>query len=88
MSQANHRQAAFEGHHIKSKVFMALSLTSVIPLLILTYVLHIHVIPLLDASTHTTLVASLQGLIICTGLLMAGGGYVTWDVAAAVVRTA
>ena len=88
MSQAKNREVAFEGHHIKSKMFMALSLTSVIPLLILTYALHIHVIPLLDASTHTMLIASLQGLIICTALLMAGGGYVIWDVAAAVVRTA
>lgn len=80
-------EAAFEGHRIKSKMFLALTLTSVIPLLILTYVLHIHVIPLLDATTHWALIGSLQGLIICTALLMAGGGYVIWDVAAAVVRT-
>jgi diguanylate cyclase (GGDEF)-like protein len=88
MIQPDHREAAFEGHHIKSKMFLALTLTSIIPLLILTYTLHIHVIPLLDASTHWTLIASLQGLLVCTALLMAGGGYVIWDVAAAVVRTA
>ena len=61
ISQANHREAAFEGHHIKAKMFMALSLTSVIPLLILTYALHIHVIPLLDVSTHTMLIACYKG---------------------------
>jgi diguanylate cyclase (GGDEF)-like protein len=88
MIQPDHREAAFEGHHIKSKMFLALTLTSIIPLLILTYTLHIHVIPLMDASTHWTLIASLQGLLVCTALLMAGGGYVIWDVAAAVVRTA
>jgi len=88
MMQPNNRVAAFEGHHIKSKMFLALTLTSIIPLLILTYTLHIHVVPLRDANTHWMLIGSLQGLLICTALLMAGGGYVIWDVAAAVVRTA
>jgi diguanylate cyclase (GGDEF)-like protein len=88
MMQPNNRVAAFEGHHIKSKMFLALTLTSIIPLLILTYTLHIHVVPLLDTNTHWMLIGSLQGLLICTALLMAGGGYVIWDVAAAVVRTA
>jgi diguanylate cyclase (GGDEF)-like protein len=37
---------------------------------------------------HWMLIDSLHGLLICTALLMAGGGYVIWDVAAAVVRTA
>jgi hypothetical protein len=46
MMQPNYRVAAFEGHHIKSKMFLALTLTSIIPLLILTYTLHIHVVPL------------------------------------------
>jgi methyl-accepting chemotaxis protein len=86
MMQPNNRVAAFEGHHIKSKMFLALTLTSIIPLLILTYTLHLHVVPLLDANTHWMLIGSLQGLLICTALLMAGGGYVIWDVAA-VVRT-
>jgi methyl-accepting chemotaxis protein len=88
MNQSHNREAAFEGHLIKSKMFLALTLTSIIPLLILTYTLHIHVVPLLDASTHWMLIGSLQRLLICTALLMAGGGYVIWDVAAAVVRTA
>jgi len=88
MIQPNNREAAFEGHHIKSKMFLALTLTSIITLLILTYTLHLHVVHLLDANTHWMLIGSLQGLLICTALLMAGGGYVIWDVAAAVVRTA
>jgi methyl-accepting chemotaxis protein len=88
MMPPNNRVAVFEGHHIKSKMFLALTLTSIIPLLILTYTLHIHVVPLLDTNTHWMLIGSLQGLLICTALLMAGGGYVIWDVAAAVVRTA
>jgi hypothetical protein len=35
MIQPNNRIAAFEGHHIKSKMFLGLTLTSIIPLLIL-----------------------------------------------------
>jgi len=88
MMPPNNRVAAFEGHHIKSKMFLALTLTSIIPLLILTYILHIHVVPLLDASMHWMLIGSLQGLLLSTALLMAGGSYIIWDVAAAVVRTA
>ena len=60
MIQPNNRIAAFEGHHIKSKMFLALTLTSIIPLLILTYILHIPVVPLLDASMHWMLIGSLQ----------------------------
>jgi hypothetical protein len=88
MIQPNNRVAAFEGHHIKSEMFLALTLTSIISLLILTYILHIPVVPLLDASMHWMLIGSLHGLLICTALLMAGGGYVIWDVAGAVVRIA
>jgi len=88
MAQPQYREAAFHGHHIKAKMFLALTLTSVIPWLILTYLLHIHVLPLLDAATHWLLIGALQGLLGCTALLMAGGGYVIWEVAVAVVRTA
>jgi diguanylate cyclase (GGDEF)-like protein len=88
MIRPKDREAAFEGHRLQSKTLLALTLTSIIPLLILTYILHIHVIPLLDTSTHWLLISSLQGLLVCTALLMAAGDYVIWDVMAAVVRTA
>jgi diguanylate cyclase (GGDEF)-like protein len=88
MIRPNDREAAFERYRIKPKTLLALTLTSIIPLLILTYVLHIHVIPLLDASAHWLLIGSLHGVVVCTALLMAGGGYVIWGIAAAVVRTA
>jgi methyl-accepting chemotaxis protein len=86
MVRPEEREAAFEGRRIKSKMFLALTLTSIIPLLILSYLLHIHIIPLFDASTHWLLIASLQGLLVCTALMMVAGGNVLWDIAAAVVR--
>jgi hypothetical protein len=58
MIQPNNRVAAFEGHHIKSMMFLALMLTSIISLFILTYTLHIPVVPLLDASMHWMLIDS------------------------------
>lgn len=88
MARPPYHEGAFQGHHIKAKMFLALTLTSVIPWLILTYFLYVHVLPLLDAQTHQLLIGALQGLLVCTALLMAGGGYVIWEVAVAVVRTA
>ena len=76
------------GQRIKQKILLALVLACVIPLLILTYVSHVHILPLLDPATHATIVKLLPVLIIFTGLLIAGGSFVIWDVAMAVARSA
>ncbi|MGH7262962.1 MAG: hypothetical protein ACREH7_03455, partial [Candidatus Rokuibacteriota bacterium] len=76
------------GQRVRRKILLALALCSAIPLLILTYVLYAHVVPLLDPASHRFLIAGLPVLIIFVGLLMAAGGYVIWDVAAAVAKTA
>lgn len=76
------------GHRIRRKILLSLALCSAVPLLILTYVLYARVVPLLDPTVHGPLVVGLQLLIILIGLLMAAGGYVIWDVANAVARTA
>jgi len=80
------KEVAFAGHQIKTKVILALLLSSVIPLLILVYILHGYIVPLL--GQHRLVVLALQGLTLFTGLLMAAGAYVIWDMANAVVRTA
>jgi diguanylate cyclase (GGDEF)-like protein len=69
-------------------MLLALTLTSFIPLLVLMYVLQSHIIPLLDPSSHRLQIASLQGLLVFTTLLMGTGGYLIWDVATAVTRSA
>lgn len=78
-------EVAFAGHRIRSKIVLALLLSSFIPLLILIYVLHGYIVPLL--GQHRPVVMALQALTLFTGLLMAAGGYVIWDLANAVVRT-
>src|ERR1700674_1835606 len=82
------REAAFAGQRVKQKVVFALALCSVIPLLVLTYVLHGHLVPGLETARGMTDVLAIPTLVAFTGLLMAGGGYVVWDLASAVSRAA
>ncbi len=82
------RDVAFAGQRVKQKILIALALSSVIPLLILAYILYAHIVPLLDGEKYRLIILGLQVLIGFTGLLMAAGAYIIWDVASAVVRTA
>src|SRR6266853_286958 len=83
------REAAFAGQRVKQKVVFALALCSVIPLLVLTYVIHGHLVPGFEsAAPGMTNVLAIPTLVAFTGLLMAGGGYVVWDLASAVSRAA
>jgi diguanylate cyclase (GGDEF)-like protein len=83
------REAAFAGQRVKQKVVFALALCSVIPLLVLTYVLHGHLVPGLETTARgMTDVLAIPTLVAFTGLLMAGGGYVVWDLASAVTHAA
>jgi diguanylate cyclase (GGDEF)-like protein len=87
MSAGIKREAAFAGTRVKQKVVFALALCSVIPLLVLTYVIHGHLVPGLDGPGMNDVLA-IPTLVAFTGLLMAGGGYVVWDLASAVSRAA
>lgn len=80
------KEVAFAGRQIRTKVILALALSSVIPLLILIYILHGYIVPLL--GQHQVVVLAMQALTLFTGLLMAAGAYVIWDLANAVLRTA
>ena len=84
------REVAFAGQQVKQKVIFALALCSVIPLLVLTYTLHGYFVPGAGVPAGGGLqeVLALPVLVAFTGLLMAGGGYVVWDLASAVSRTA
>ncbi len=88
MPSSRKSRAPFAGQRVKPKMLLALTLASFIPLLVLMYVLQSHIIPLLDPSSHRLLIASLQGLLVFTALLMVTGSYLIWDVATAVTRSA
>ena len=81
------REAAFAGQRVKRKVVVALALCSVIPLLVLAYVLYGNLVPSLG-SANLNNVFAIPTLVGFTGLLMAGGGYVVWDLASAVTQAA
>jgi diguanylate cyclase (GGDEF)-like protein len=66
------------GRKLRHKIQLAITLSGVIPLLVLAYVVHGYVLDHLREGDPLTIFA-LQGLIICTMLGMIAGGYVIWD---------
>jgi len=81
-------EVAFAGQRVKQKIYTALALSSVIPMLILTYSLYAHVRPFLDPVRHSRDLVWLEALLVFTGLLMVAGGFVIWDLATAVSHAA
>jgi diguanylate cyclase (GGDEF)-like protein len=79
--------AARAGKRLEHKVLWALALSSVLPLLVLAYVVHGYVLPALDASNRVQLVG-LQALMFFTLIAMAAGGWIIWSVGRTVARMA
>ncbi len=64
---------------MKRKICLALAVSSVIPFLILAWVLHVHVVPMLDAARHAGEIVRLQALLVFTGLLIVAGAFIICD---------
>ncbi len=88
MPDSKSPEVALSATRIRRKTRLALAATALIPFLVLVYMLHVHVIPRLDGKRERMLAASLEGLVLFTGLLTAAGSYMIWDVARAVARSA
>src|ERR1700730_11315083 len=77
------------GQWFRRKIFLALTLTALVPLLLLAYSIFASVMSWLG---HETLYGRDQlwshALLVFTGLLMSAGGLVIWDLASIVRRTA
>jgi diguanylate cyclase (GGDEF)-like protein len=80
-------EVAFAGQRFKRKTFVALVLSAVIPYLLLAYVVHVHVLPALDADAHRGLIVASQVVLFLLGVLIAVGAYVIWGIASAVTRS-
>ena len=78
---------AFAGQRLRRKVLLALALSGVVPLLILAYVTHGYVLPVLDPTDSTRFYA-LHLLVLFTLLAMISGGYIIWDLGRTVARLA
>jgi diguanylate cyclase (GGDEF)-like protein len=85
---AINREIAFAGQRVKQKITFGLTLTLIIPLLVLTYGFYAYVLPLAQSDRGSIDVVWIMALLAFTGLLMLGGGVVVWDVATAVSRAA
>jgi diguanylate cyclase (GGDEF)-like protein len=75
------------GQRLSRKVFLALALSAVIPLLVLAYVTHRFVLPHLSPLDSTTFFG-LLGLFLFTMLAICTGAYVMWDMGRTVARLA
>lgn len=78
---------AFAGRRLKQKTLLALTLSSVLPLLVLAYLLRGYIAPTLD-PTDTVRFFGLIFLLFFTLLAMIAGGYVIWDVSRTVAGMA
>jgi diguanylate cyclase (GGDEF)-like protein len=76
---------AFAGQKIKSRVVVALTLSSVLPILVLAYVVLVLILPELRPSEALKL-GGLQLLVLFTVLGMTAGAYTIWDVGRTVAR--
>jgi diguanylate cyclase (GGDEF)-like protein len=77
----------FVGQRLKRRIVLALALSSILPVLVLAYVVTSYVLPNLNPA-HTVRFFGLQLLLIFTLVAMAAGGYVIYDLGRIVARIA
>jgi diguanylate cyclase (GGDEF)-like protein len=69
------RQDVFAAQRRHQRLFLVLVLSAVAPLVIITYLVYVHVLPVLNRAEHRLVLLGLQLLVLFTSLLMAAGGY-------------
>lgn len=87
MSEGTRSDVASAGRRLKSRIYLALLLSSIVPLLVLTLVAHVYVLPLLNPMDALRFF-SFVGLLVLAFLAMVVGGYVIWDLGRVVERLA
>ena len=73
---------------IKRKILIAIALTAFLPMLVVAYLVYAYALPLLDPQAQERNLPWMLVLLGGTGLLMAAGSFMLWDLATAVVRHA
>jgi len=87
MLEGARSDVAEAGRRLKARIYLALLCSSVLPLVVLTVVAHVYVLPLLHPQ-DTVRFFSLQALLLFALVAMLGGGYVIWDLGRLVERLA
>src|SRR6266850_2353231 len=75
------------GRRLRTKLVIALTLSSVVPLLVLAYLVRSYVLPSL-AATESPVFGGVQILVASTVIGMIAGAYIIWDVGRTVARIA
>jgi diguanylate cyclase (GGDEF)-like protein len=73
---------------IKRKILIAMALTAFLPMLVVAYLVYAYALPLLDPEAQERNLPWMLVLLGGTGLLMAAGSFMLWDLATSVVRHA
>ncbi len=73
---------------IKRKILVAIALTAFLPMMVIAYLLYAYAFPLLDAQMQERDLPWMLVMLTGTGLLMAAGSFMLWDLATSVVRHA
>jgi diguanylate cyclase (GGDEF)-like protein len=71
---------------IKRKILIAISLTAFLPMLVVAYLVYAYALPLLDPQAQARDLPWMIVMLGGTGLLMAAGSFMLWDLASSVVR--
>jgi diguanylate cyclase (GGDEF)-like protein len=73
---------------IKRKILIAIALTAFLPMLVVAYLVYAYALPLLDPEAQERNLPWMLVMLGGTGLLMAAGSFMLWDLATSVVRHA
>jgi diguanylate cyclase (GGDEF)-like protein len=80
-------EVAHAGLRIKKRILVALTLASIVPVLVLTFVVLVLTLPTL-APGETVKFGGLQLLVVFTIIGMLAGGYIIWDIGRTMARIA
>jgi diguanylate cyclase (GGDEF)-like protein len=84
-ARAAHTPAA---RRIKRKILIAITLTAFLPMLVVAYLLYNYALPLLEPEAQARNLPWMLVMLGGTGLLMAAGSFMLWDLATSIVRHA
>jgi diguanylate cyclase (GGDEF)-like protein len=87
MSGEPRSDVALAGRRLKTRIYLALLFSAVLPLVVLAFVAHVYVLPAMSPLDAFRLY-SLLGLVALALIAMVAGGYVIWDLGRVVERLA
>jgi diguanylate cyclase (GGDEF)-like protein len=88
MAKRQRHHGAPAARRIQRKILVAITLTAFLPMLVVSYLLYAYAFPLLGAEAQERDLPWMLVILGGTGLLMAAGSFMLWDLATSIVRHA